>query len=111
MPPPASRRGRDRVVGCRLADSPAPNDTGRGHASAHRTRGIPLAAGCYPHRMRFAYYGSVSDSLASFADRLSGALQARGYERTDDLATANLVLNFVDRANVDRKSTRLNSSH
>ena len=50
--------------------------------------------------MRFAFHGAVSDSLAPFAERLSAALEARGYERTDDLATANLVCNFVDRDNV-----------
>lgn len=50
--------------------------------------------------MRYAYHGTVSDTLAAFADRLSTALDARGYERTEDLATANLVVNFVDRANV-----------
>ena len=50
--------------------------------------------------MRFAFHGEVSDTLSSFADRLSAALTARGYERTDDLATANLVCNFVNRDNV-----------
>ena len=50
--------------------------------------------------MRYAYHGTVSDSLQPFADRLGAALDARGYERTDDLATANLVINWVDRGNV-----------
>ncbi len=50
--------------------------------------------------MRFAFYGNVSDTLSTFADRLSAALVARGYERTEDLGTANLVCNFVDRENV-----------
>ena len=50
--------------------------------------------------MRFAFHGEVSDTLSSFADRLSAALTARGYEKTDDLATANLVCNFVNRDNV-----------
>ena len=50
--------------------------------------------------MRFAFYGNVSDTLSTFADRLSAALVARGYERTEELGTANLVCNFVDRENV-----------
>jgi ribulose-5-phosphate 4-epimerase/fuculose-1-phosphate aldolase len=50
--------------------------------------------------MRFAFYGNVSDTLSTFADRLSAALVGRGYERTEDLGTANLVCNFVDRENV-----------
>jgi ribulose-5-phosphate 4-epimerase/fuculose-1-phosphate aldolase len=50
--------------------------------------------------MRFAFHGDVPASLGTFAARLSAALVDRGYERVEDLATANLVCNFVDRANV-----------
>jgi hypothetical protein len=50
--------------------------------------------------MRFAFYGTITPTLENFAIRLGEALQARGYERTEDLATANLVCNFVDRDNV-----------
>ena len=55
---------------------------------------------CYPQHMRFAYHGDISPTLATFADRLSAALVARGYEHTQDLSTAKLVCNFVDRDNV-----------
>jgi ribulose-5-phosphate 4-epimerase/fuculose-1-phosphate aldolase len=50
--------------------------------------------------MRFAFHGTISTGLENFAIQLGRALEARGYERTEDLATANLVCNFIDRDNV-----------
>lgn len=50
--------------------------------------------------MRFAFHGTISTGLENFAIQLGRALEARGYERTEDPATASLVCNFIDRDNV-----------